>query len=115
MCDVAARGTEQVPVSRDTGERAVKLFGHSALGWGAHIREFLQRREGAAMRLVCTQLHETVDGRWTFPWVRGGRWGDGDGDVVWDGHCRRRSLLHDCEVASGETVSTVNGRKRIAA
>ena len=80
-----ARGTEQMPVSRDTGERAVKLFGHSALGWGAHIREFLQRREGAAMRLVCTQLHETVDGRWTFPWVRRGRWGDGDGDDDGDG------------------------------
>ena len=104
MCDcggTGAPGTGQVPVSRDTGERAVKLFGHSALGWGAHIREFLQRREGAAMRLVCTQLHETVDGRWTFPLVRGGRWDDDD--VVWDGHCRRRSLLHHCEVASGDS------------
>jgi hypothetical protein len=57
-------------VSRDTGERAVKLFGHSALGWGAHIREFLRQREAAAMRLVCTYLRETVDGRWTFPQVR---------------------------------------------
>ncbi len=59
------------PVSRETGERAVKLFGDSALGWGAYIREFLRRREGAAMRLVCTKLCETVDGRWTCPWVRG--------------------------------------------
>ena len=58
---------------RDTGERAVKLFGHSALGWGAHIREFLRRPEAAAMRLVCAKLCETVDGRWTFPWVRGSK------------------------------------------
>ena len=67
-------------VSRDTGERAVKLFGHSALGWGAHIREFLRRPEAAAMRLVCAKLCETVDGRWTFPWVRWlrGRGGDGE-------------------------------------
>jgi hypothetical protein len=63
--------TGQVPVWRDTGERSVKLFGHSALGCGAYIREFLRRHEAAAMRLVCTTLCETVDGRWTFPWVRG--------------------------------------------
>ena len=61
------------PESRDTGERAVKLFGDSALGWGAHIREFLRRPEGAAMRLVCAMLCETVDGCWTFPRVRGSR------------------------------------------
>ncbi len=64
-----------MPVSRDTGERAIKLFGHSTLGWGAHIRKFLQRPEAAAMRLVCTKLRETVDGRWTFPRVRGSSWG----------------------------------------
>jgi hypothetical protein len=68
-------GTGQVPVSRDTDERAIKLFGHSTLGWGAHIRKFLQRPEAAAMRLVCTKLRETVDGRWTFPRVRGSSWG----------------------------------------
>jgi hypothetical protein len=61
------------PESRDTGERAVKLFGHSSLGWGVHIREFLRRPEGAAMRLVCPKLCETVDDRWTFPRVRGSR------------------------------------------
>ncbi len=57
----------------ETGERAAKLFGHSALGWGAHIREFLRRPEGAAMRLVCAKLCETVDDRWMFPRVRGSR------------------------------------------
>jgi hypothetical protein len=50
-----------------TAERAEKLVGHSALGWGVHIREFLHRHEAAAIRLVCTKLRETVDCRWTFP------------------------------------------------
>jgi hypothetical protein len=68
LCDVGS-GTRQVPVSRHTGERAITLLGHSAMGWGAHIREFLNRYEAAAMRLVCTELHETVDGRWRFPRV----------------------------------------------
>ncbi len=50
-------------------ERCEKLFGHAAFGWGAHIRTFLRRDEVTAMRLVCKQLCETVDSRWTFPVV----------------------------------------------
>jgi hypothetical protein len=50
-------------------ERAERLFGHSALGWGAQIRTFLHRREAAAMRLLCQKLRETVDSCWTFPVV----------------------------------------------
>jgi hypothetical protein len=56
-------------VLRPTAERAEKLFGHSAFGYGALIREFLRRPEGAAMRLVCKKLCETVDGHWIFPEV----------------------------------------------
>ncbi len=49
---------------------AEKLFGHAALGWGVHIRGFLYRHEAAPLRLLCKQLLETVDSRWTFPAVR---------------------------------------------
>jgi hypothetical protein len=84
----AGTGQQVPPVSRYTSERAVKLFGHSAFGWGALIREFLRRPEGAAMRLVCPKLCETVDGLWTFPCVRWSRGedGDGDGDICWSCH-----------------------------
>jgi hypothetical protein len=60
-------------MSRDTGNRAEKLFSHSSLGWGATIRKFLWRHEAAAMRLVCTKLLETVDDRWSCRSVRGPR------------------------------------------